>query len=149
LRSYTNGLTKRSRLVIAHLTSKQGIGHLAVQAQQAVGHLDILVNKDISYRHNRKKARNQFNRGASRRRCYLQHCYRSARGSIFFGNRRAAAGHSYLVCVPQGHVLRFPSAVRLHNVERGVIEEGIERPVCKFCNCVSGNVIITWLTQPF
>ena len=31
--------------------------------------------------------------------------------------------------VAQGHVLRFPPAVRLHHVERSVVEEGIERPV--------------------
>jgi len=76
-----------------------------------------------------KKARNQSNRGASRRRCSLRCRSSSGRGLIFFGNRRAAAGCPHLVRVTQGHVLRFPPAVRLHHVERGVIEEGIERPV--------------------
>ncbi len=31
--------------------------------------------------------------------------------------------------IAQRHVLGCPTSVRLHNVERGLIEEGIERPV--------------------
>ena len=66
----------------------------------------------------------------SRRRCSPLHDPSlSRKGLILLGNRRAAAGRPHLVRVAQGHVLRLPAAVGLHDVERGVIEEGVEGPV--------------------
>src|SRR5260370_31301594 len=88
------------------------------------------AHKDISYRHNRRKSEeNRSSRGASRKPCFLLHRHSSGRGLIFLGNRRAATGRPHLMRVAQGHVLCFPPAVRLHHIERSVIEEGVECPV--------------------
>src|SRR5258708_37729347 len=72
---------------------------------------------------------NRSSRGISRKPCSLLHRHSSGRGLIFLGNRRAATGRPHLMRVAQGHVLCFPPAVRLHHVERSVIEEGVECPV--------------------